>query len=78
MTNSWFPSAEFCATRPNFSYESFIDFDQQAERVRNTIARFTQLTAGKFAGRCVSLFLKDITLHIEIDNHVIEAQVVKR
>ena len=77
MADNWFPSAEFCATRPNFSYETFLDFDEQAERVQNTNARFTQLTAGKFEGRCVSLFLKDITLHIEIDNHYIEAQVVK-
>ena len=77
MASYWFPSPELCASKPNFSYESFHDFDQQAERVQNTDARYTQLTAGKFEGRCLTLSLRDITLHIESGNQSIEAQVVK-
>ncbi|MEM8976338.1 MAG: helix-turn-helix domain-containing protein [Pseudomonadota bacterium] len=77
MTSYWFPDPELCASRSHFSYETFDDFDQQAERVQNMDARYTQLTAGKFAGKSLSLTMKDITLHIEAGNQSVEAQVNK-
>ena len=77
MANYWFPSPELCASKPNFSYETFLDFDQQAERVQNTDARYTQLTTGRFEGKCLTLSLRDITIHIESGNQCIEALVVK-
>ncbi len=77
MASNWFPDPDLCASRSHFSYETFDDFDQQAERVQNTDARYTQLSAGKFAGQCLSLTMKDATLHIEAGNQTIEAQVTK-